>query len=104
MTRSTDERRRHPRIPLRGGLQILYQGRFLRRPRSVDLSEGGMRIAGVTLPPQASLKLLLALPDDRLHCLRGEVVWTRGEGVGVRFVDPPASSLKQLRRQLRTTA
>jgi len=98
------ERREHRRIPLATRLQIIHAGDFLRGPEARDISEGGIRLDGLTLPTSAQLKVLITFPGDQsasMHLYNGEIVWNDETVAGVRFTDMPTKSRRQLRKHIR---
>lgn len=96
-----DNRRAFPRAPLAVQLQAVTEG-GLHSVACRNVSEGGacLRIDGVA--QSETVKLFLPMPARdsgrrRLCLLEAEVCWRSGEHVGVRFLDPPPESLRQLR-------
>jgi len=95
------ERRRNERVALQVPLEMVSTESDTRlRVNTVDIGEGGL---AVSLPRKrrrlGRWNLLFSLPGaDRKMEVAAEFAWEgTGTQVGLRFVDPPAEALRQLR-------
>jgi hypothetical protein len=91
----TDERRKHPRIELKG-TAILLAGEYAVRGRLINLSVGGFLASTLVTPPEPLLGRPLDIElrlDDRLAewiRLEGEIVRIANDRVAIRFHGTPA--------------
>jgi len=98
----TQERRRHvrtkptPALPARAirALDALVQESLA----IIDISVGGMALAGVNANSGVRMKLTLSLAGHGEHVVDAEVRWAAGDTVGVAFVDPPADAAQAIQR------
>ena len=96
--------RRHRRLRVDARADILGTEVIL-GARVTDLSMGGCGIEGpVYTEPQVPLGLVLEFPKQkRIVTLLAEVVRTRPEGAGLRFVEVTEAQRKALRRTIHGT-
>jgi hypothetical protein len=82
------ENRRHPRVPVAIRVFARDRGRF--PEDTVDVSTGGFSVATEQpLPLGSRTQFSLSVPTNVVPLeLRGEVVWTRTGGMGVRIIAP----------------
>lgn len=97
------ERRKHPRVPTRGSLQLLLAGGTVDADL-LDLSEGGMRCAlteKTSVTTDTRLTVLIHLRDDPPCSLEAQVLWRRqgeqGCQLGLTFLSPTPGDLAQIR-------
>lgn len=99
------ERRRNVRLPVEIPVTFIYEkGAGQQKTVTVDLSEGGMAVRLSKHPSQGAFRIRFKLPGNQgeIEC-RGEVAWENGSGAaGVRFVDLPGHSQRQLKAWLNT--
>jgi hypothetical protein len=109
--RASRNRRQHHRARLEKGVQY-YRNQRLHTASVANISEGGLCLQGSTgsLMVGDVLKLFVTLPPqgvrrrDRLCLLQGQVVWTRNNRAGVRFIDPPLENTLELRTYVKLAA
>jgi DNA-binding response OmpR family regulator len=97
------ERRRSYRCPLQIAVNISSSSRPVSVTSSVNISEGGMALAGsVLLQVGERVSLELTLPDTvGATRISGEVCWTDGSGrAGIEFVQVPAAIAERLQSWL----
>jgi c-di-GMP-binding flagellar brake protein YcgR len=93
------ERRRYYRCPLKISIHLSSSSRSEFVATSVNVSEGGMALAGsVLLQVGERVNLNLMLPGtERTTTISGEVCWTDNLGrVGLEFVQVPATTMEKL--------
>jgi hypothetical protein len=79
------QRVRAPRLPTCCAVEVRADG-CIYRPRMLDLSQGGARLAFET--PVLALQTLLTLAIPGLPQLRGVVRWARGGECGIALLEP----------------
>lgn len=92
-----EERREHPRLNVDLPARIQRDGEAQVTGRAVDLSEGGIRIAGEHLPTDSEVTVEIELADLGWQRLTAEVVRGEpGEGeMAARFAAAAASGGRQ---------
>jgi PilZ domain len=97
------DRRSHRRVPFNCPVEIVHGEDYLPACPSLDISEGGLRLA-TELPETfeaSEVKLLIAmLHDDDLHgsLVKGEVAWRQTESTGIRFMGLSSETQSLLRQ------
>ena len=99
--RKRDERRRYGRAPLYVNVQLSQGRRLVRRPTR-DISESGICISTDEFDEASRVKLFVPIPlrfrpGARMCLMEATVVWRRDGVSGLRFVNPPPTSLRQVR-------
>ena len=98
----TQERRRHVRtkptqaLPARAirSIDALVQESL----EIIDISVGGMALAGVHADGGAKMTLKLSLAGQGDHVVDAEVRWASRDAVGVAFVEPATEAAQAVRR------
>ena len=104
MSRRKSDRRIQLRVPYRGSVELVSDGRLFGNDNNLrNISEGGVALDAVNVPVSSHLKVFVPLPQrpggaKRMIMMQGEVVWRDDVMVGIRFVDPPPDNVEVLRQ------
>lgn len=80
-TDATEERRSDPRLKMSLPARVVGDG-WTREAETVDLSEGGVLLAGTDFPTGTRVRLEIELAEAGMHTLDAEVVRREEEGSG----------------------
>ena len=75
-------------------------GLLLPPPRTTDISEGGARLTGLTLPVASEVKVFIPVPSSKgkksLLLLEARVAWRKLGSIGLQFVSVPTDAKESL--------
>ncbi len=91
-TTRTFTQRRYVRVPCNAAATITRGDRTTAGVCD-SLSVGGAFFRGEAAPARAPVKMVLCLPSMGPIEVQGEVCYSRGEGIGIRFTQLPPGAL-----------